>query len=453
MPRLVAFRFVACLLAAAAAGCSNSHDGSPSGKGSVRGLHAIPELGTVSFLIEETVLSNIDYKEASGISEYDDLKYAFNFDILLPGDKEKTRLATRSVSLDPEHSYTFVLSGSLEDPSILLWEEFGSDWDKATANAGAAGTEIEVLEVSLGHVDAGLGTVDVYLQAPGTSPVGATPRGTLMHGELLSAIEIEEGDYQLVVTPEDEPETILFASDEIELKAATSNLFVIMDSAGMTTGNLSVRWVGAGTDVTDIFVEPELEVLHSAYGTEPVDVVVGDDFVAPFAAGVEYSELTKSRVLDESGEYLTVTPAGNPGVFLAQKQIDLAPDSFNRLLLMGLPGSMQAVVFRHDQRRLATHARVQVFQAAARFQTMDVYLVAEKIDITLTGPTYARALFGGGSGYVARTPDKYKVVLTEPGTKNIIGGPVPIELRKGRNYGIVIVDAPDITTADILVFE
>jgi hypothetical protein len=269
----------------------------------------------------------------------------------------------------------------------------------------------------------------------------------------VSAVEIEEGDYQLVVTPEDDPDTILFASGKIALPSATSNLFVIMDSAGLTTGNFSVRWVGAGQELTDIFVEPELEVLHGAYGTGTVDVVVGDDFAEPFAAAVDYSELAESTELDKESAYLTITPAGNPGVFLAQKEIDLVPDSFNRLLLMGLPGSMQAVLFRHDQRRLATHARVQIFQAAARFQTMDIYLVSQDVDITLAAATYPRALFGSGSGYVPRAPDASKIVLTEPGTKNIIGGPFSIELEAGRNYGIAIVDAPDITTADILVFD
>lgn len=453
MARHAAFRFIAMFLAAFAAACSNSNDGSVSGKGSVRGLHAIPELGTVSFLIEETVLSSLDYKEASGTSEYDDLNYDFNFDILLPGDAEQTRLATRNVTLDAETSYTFVLSGSFENPSVILWEQFGRDWEQALADADEAGTEVVVLEVSFAHIDAGLGAVDVYLEAPGTSPQSTTPRGTIEHGELLPVIEIVEGDYQLVVTPAGDPETIRFASEEIALSPATSNLFVVMDSAGMTTGDFSVRWVGAGQELTDIFVEPELDVLHAAFGTGAVDVVVGDAFTAPFATGVAYSDLTASTTLDKNAAHLTVTPAGNPGVFLAQKEIDLAPDSYNRLLLTGLPGSMQTVLFSHDRRTFATHARVQLIQAAARFQTMDVYLVAHDVDITLTGATFPSTLFGSGTGYLAREPDAYNVVLTEPGTKNIIGGPFPVDLDEGRNYGIVIVDAPDITAADLLVFD
>jgi hypothetical protein len=68
--------------------CSNSNDGTVTGDGSVRGIHAIPELGTVSFLIEETSLGSLNYKEASGTAEYDDLNYDFSFDVWLPGDSE-----------------------------------------------------------------------------------------------------------------------------------------------------------------------------------------------------------------------------------------------------------------------------------------------------------------------------------------------------------------------------
>jgi hypothetical protein len=451
------YRFVLVLFSilALATGCSSSNGDTVSGKGSVRGLHAIPELGTASFLIEETVLSSLDYKDASGISEYDDLNYDFNFDILLPGDSETTRLATRNLSVDAETAYTFVLTGTLENPSIILWEYFGRDWAQELEDADEADTEVTVLEVAFGHIDAGLGALDVFLEAPGSSPASALPRGTIEHGALLPPIEIVEGDYQLVLTPAGEPETILFASEAIELPAATTNLFTVMDGGGMTTADFSVRWIGAslGAELTDLFVQPELDVLHAAFGTEPVDVIVGDAFDAPFAAGLAWSGLSEGAVLDRETEFLVVTPAGNPGVFLAQKEIDFQPDTYNRLLLAGLPGSLQTVLLSHDKRRLATHARVQIFHAAARFQTMDIYLAADDVDITLTGPNVPSALFGSGTGYVAREAGAYNVVLTAPGTKSIIGGPFPVELEQGRNYGIVVVDAPDITAADIFVFD
>jgi hypothetical protein len=421
----------------------------------VRGVHAIPELGTVSFLIEETVLSGLSYKEASGTSEYDDLNYDFSFDVLLPGDTEATRLATENLTVDSESEYTFVLAGTFADPEIILWQQFGRDWEQELEDADDAGTTVTVLETSFGHLDVDLGPVEVYLEAPGTSPQFATPLGTISYGELLPAIEFNAGDYQLIVTPDGDPATLLFVSDLFTLSAATSNLFAVMDSAGLTAAEFSVRWIGTGlgAELNDLFVQPEISVLHAAFGTDPVDVVIGDDFDSPVAAGLAYTQLSASAQIDDGSVNLIVTPAGNPGVFLAQKEISVDKGGYHRLFLAGLPGQLQTVTLSHDLHTLATHARVQLFQGAARFQSMDIYLVAEDVDISLIGASFPSTLFGTGTAYTSMEAKTYNLVMTLPGTKNIIGGPFQLDMEIGRNYGVVVVDAPDITAADILFFD
>jgi len=181
--------------------CSSSNDGTVTGDGSVRGIHAIPELGTVTFLIEETSLGTLNYKEASGTAEYDNLNYDFSFDVLLPGDSEATRLATENVTVNAETEYTFVLTGTLADPEIILWEQRGRNWDQELEDAEDNDTEVTVMEVSFGHLDTELGPVDVFFESPGTSPQSAKPLGTIEYGNQLPATELTEGDYQLIVTP------------------------------------------------------------------------------------------------------------------------------------------------------------------------------------------------------------------------------------------------------------
>lgn len=155
-------------------GCSNnssSNLGEATGKGSISALHAISDLGPVSFLIEETTLANIDYKEFSGITEYDDLTYNFNFDIFLPNDTESTRLVTREVSVVADTAYTFVLTGSLANPEITLWTQFGRDWQAVLDDAADNGTDITILDVAFGHLANNVGDLDIYMSTPGTVPV------------------------------------------------------------------------------------------------------------------------------------------------------------------------------------------------------------------------------------------------------------------------------------------
>ena len=59
------------------AACVDSNNGGVTGQGSIRGLHAIPDLGAATFLIEDTSLGLISFKEDSGISSFEDLENDF----------------------------------------------------------------------------------------------------------------------------------------------------------------------------------------------------------------------------------------------------------------------------------------------------------------------------------------------------------------------------------------
>jgi hypothetical protein len=114
---------------------SSSQFEEATGEGSIRGLHAIADLGSVRFLIEETTLATIDFKDVSAINDYDNLTYEFNFDILLPNDSDYTRMATYEQKIDADNEYTFVLTGTLAEPEVVVWQQFGRDGDAALADA------------------------------------------------------------------------------------------------------------------------------------------------------------------------------------------------------------------------------------------------------------------------------------------------------------------------------
>lgn len=448
---------LACLATATLlAGChDSSNTGTVTGEGSIRALHAVPNLGSVSFLIEETLLSTLSYKQSSGITEFDNLEYTFRFDILLPGDTEATTLASSSITVNDEIEYTFVLAGSLADPEIIVWEQFGRDWASELDTAAENETSVTVMEVSFGNLANTVGTVDVYLEAPGTSPEFATPRTTIGYSDLMTAIELPADEYQLVLTPAGEPGTIVFASDPIFIDAATSNMLTIMDDAGATTAPFSVRWIGTslGQDLYDINLLAELAVAHGALGTGPVDVISGGNFSDPLVEGLDYSGTSSSVAVDPGTLNINVTPTGNQGVFLAERAFEIQKGSFNRLYLVGLPGDLQAAMFSENRQSIDTHAKFQVFQGASRFSVVDVYIVSTDVDISLIGPSYSSLIYGTSTGLTTFAPDEYNLVITEAGTKNIIGGPYLLDLVAGENTGSMILDSPSITATDTVFFD
>tara|TARA_R110002049_G_scaffold23726_3_gene84093 strand:- start:2947 stop:4362 length:1416 start_codon:yes stop_codon:yes gene_type:complete len=444
-------RFAPLALILLLASCAESHDDNTvTGKGSIRAINAIAELNAVYFLIEETLLAQLEFKEASGTSSYDDLEYTFNFDTLLPGDTSDTRLISSTLQVDPEYEHTFILAGSYEDPEIILWQQFGRDWADEVETATENDTEVTLMEVSFGNLSNVAGSVDVYFEAPGTSPEFAVPTATISYGELHGPVELQSGSYQLVLTPAGDSSTVLFASDVLSVSAATSHLLNIMDDGGETTAEFSVHWVGYGIELFDINLQSEMRVVHAALGTDPVDVVIDGDFGNPDVSSLSFASESPTVVIEPGPVSINVTPAGDTGVFLAERDLTIAAGDIDRMYLIGYPGAVQAVVLPEERRTLATHARFQVFQGAARYASVDLYLVDETVDISLIGPNYTSFAYGTGTGLVSVEPGAYNLFVTESGTKNIIGGPYATELAANENYGVVIVDSANLQAVDVL---
>ena len=124
-------RQVAGLLLAALAvsACTESSRPVATGEGSIRGIHALVEAPEVNFLIEERSLGNLTYKQGVGFVDYDDLEYTFNFDTFPFSDEPARRLASTSIDVIADTSYSMVLTGTLDNPSIMMWEEPEADFD------------------------------------------------------------------------------------------------------------------------------------------------------------------------------------------------------------------------------------------------------------------------------------------------------------------------------------
>ena len=454
MPRTTLSRLLPLSLALFAAACSDSGE-DITGEGSIQALHAMIDIGSVSFLIEETELSSLNYKESSGVSEFDDLEYEFSFEVFLPDDDEATVLVSTTLSVNRETDYLFALAGTFADPELVLWEQFGRDWDDELEEADDNDTEVTVMEVSFGSLWKSDQAVDVYFEEPGTSPLSATPIATLGYTNLQTAIELTADEYQLVLTPPGDPETILFASDPLSVFAATSNLFVVMDDGGETAADFTVRWIGTslGTELFDINLEPEVSVVHAALGTDAIDVLSGGTDDAPLATDLPFQSVSAPVAVEDGVLNVNVTPAANPGVFLAEQAFSLASGSINRLYFVGPPGFNNVVLLRLNERVLATHARLQLFQAASRFSTVDIYLVDTDVDIALIGPNFGSIIYGTGTSMLDFDPGDYNLVVTEPGTKTIVSGPTPLSLEAGSRTGIVLLDSANLNAVDILLID
>lgn len=441
------------LIGACSAGGSPGSE-EATGKGAIRALHAIPDLGPVTFLIEETALAEVDFKQVSGTESFDNITFVFNFDILLPNDSDVTRLASREVTVVEDIEFTFILSGSLEAPEIILWEQFRRDWIAALADADTNDTTITILDLSFGHLARDLGALDFYIAEPGTLPVPGNQIASLAFGDLQESIELEAGTYQLVVTDSGMPSDFLFASEAFSLTSARSVAVVVMDGDDSSTGSFSVRLLGegTGTELIDINAVSTMRVVHAALNTDELDLVVGDQFASPLFSGLTFGERSVPAIIISGEQNLNITPAGNPGSFLAEETINITKGNGHTFYLTGLPGQLDGILLRDGTRRLSTHAFLRSYQGAIRQGSIDLYLVAEGSDISLLSPNLASLPYTGATGYQPVVPGTYELVLTLPGTKTIIAEALSVDLKSFGIYDVVVADTVQTDRAQILFY-
>lgn len=433
-------------LSLALAGCAETSRPSASGKGNIRGMHAVVTGTEANFLIEERSLGTLTYKQVSEMQRFDDLSYDFHFDARLPGDSSATRITTQSLAVVPEVDYLFVLTGSMTSPAIVLWESEVREWE---------GSET-VFEAAAGHLAEGTGPVDIYLVAEGGQPVAGEARGSLSFGERLPAFEVEAGDYELFVTAAGDPSAILFDSVSRAYTERTGILFTIQDADPSITSSLSVRRIdqaGNSAELPQTGAPPTRRFFHGAFGTGNVDIYVGDNFSTPIVANLGFAELSADVSVPAGSRDYTYTAAGNPGAILLEDEETTVVTSRNTAFLMGEPGDLLLASFIDDRRPRSGFGRLRVIQTSANFDTVDVYLLEPGTDIADAGASFPALGSSFSSGYRQAEPGEFEMTITEAGEKTIAAGPVTITLEDGDVVEAAIVDTADPNLLDIVIYD
>lgn len=447
MNKAVRFLFATMLAGLVLNGCADSSRPEATGKGNIRGVHAIVDAPQAEFRIEERSLGNIGYKGVTSTIEFDDLTYQFNFDAALPGDTTLRRIASRELAVIADTDYIFVLTGTFDNADLLLWESPERQWEAAD----------DTFEVSAGHLSPQAGDIDFYFAAPGTAPVAGEARGTLSFGERLPVFELAEGDYRVTLTAANDPSTVLFRSNTQAISAQSSVLFTIHDADPSITSTISVRRVNAGggsTELGDIDSPPTRRFFHAASGTGSFDAFVNDDFANAIVSGLAFGDWTADVPVPAGQSDYTYTAAGNTGAVLAEEE-DLTVLANSRVtsFLAGAPGDVEVLNFINDRRPVIGTAKVRLVQVSENFDTVDVYLRPAGTDLADVNANFPNFQSGLSSDYARLEPGSYELTVTGQGEKTVITGPVAVDLAAGDVTEMAIVDNADPAELDIVVYD
>ncbi|HEX2138944.1 MAG TPA: DUF4397 domain-containing protein, partial [Woeseiaceae bacterium] len=393
-------------------GCTETQRESATGKGSIRGIHAMSTAPDVNFLIEERSVGTLSYRGMTGAQAFDDLTYNFNFDVRFPGEANIRRLASVPVDVMPETDYAFALTGTVESPSIVVWETPERAWE---------GSET-VFEGSAGHLAASAGELDVYLAPPGTAPAAGQARGTLAFGEKLPPFEAESGDWVLTVTAAGDPADVLFRSNTQDLVEMTSVLFTIQDAGPSITSPLTVQRVtrdGTAAQLADSRFPPTRRFFHAAAGTTDLDVVVDEAFGAPVVSGLAFGTVSADVPVPSGESTYSFTQAGNPGAILHEEEDTAAANSRATSFIAGPPGNLELVSFADNRRPISGVAKVRLTLLSASMEEADLYLLESGTDVAEASPGFSGMDTLSTTGYLQVAPGSYEITVTVAGEKTI----------------------------------
>jgi len=438
---------LALIAVAVISGCAETTRPQATGKGKIRGINAVVTAPELAFLVEERNQGNVNYRDVLGFKAWDDLSYTFNFDILMPGATTRDRIASQFIDVVADTEYTLVLTGTLDNPTILTWEAPDRDWD---------GTET-VFEADFVNLSPQLGPVDVYYAVEGTPPVPGNEIGTLDFGDRVPYQEFPAGDYELIVTPPGDPATILFQSSALSRSGATRVTIALFDKDSSIVSGIGVNIIsasGTSQSLADVNLPAQLRTYHAAFGTENFDAFLNNDFNNVVYPNVGFGALSDFADITEIETPVTFTSVGNAGAIIHEDSVQLVPNSHRTLVLFGEPGTLFTRMLLHDARPLETFPVVRITDLASNIDVLNVYDVESGtvIDDQVT-PRFGGLVPGVSTAYYGATAGSRDFVITLPGEKTPIASTVTLDLANGNIVDMVIVDTVDPQTVELRILE
>lgn len=413
----------------------------------MRGINSIVTSPELIFLTEERPMGNINYRAVAGFSQWDDLTYNFNFDVIRPNALESERLATQFVDVLADFEHTIVLAGTIANPSLLYWEAEERDWD---------GTET-VFEVDFFNASPLLGQVDVYFALEGTVPVVGNEVGTLGFGDRIPYIELEQNDYELILTAPGDPATIIFQSPGVSRLPRERITIALYDTDPSIVAAVGVGIIfegGVSQGIPDVNSPPQLRLTHASFGVGNIDGYLNEDFGTVVFPNVGFDQSSPYIEFSETILPVDVTPTGDATTILVEADIQRINNSRRSMLFWGAPGAHFLRVLQHDARPIEIFPVVRLTHLSSNVEDVDIYVVAPGtvLDETVV-PLFNSAIPGISTGFFAVEVGMTEYIITLPGEKTPIAAPAVFDQAAGEVLDLIVVDTADPATVDIRIFD
>ncbi|MGI9271289.1 MAG: DUF4397 domain-containing protein [Woeseiaceae bacterium] len=435
---------LSCTAMFALAACTGeSSRPTASGTAGFRAINAMPTSPTVTMLIEERLVANVDFKNATGSSTYDDLDYIFNFELRLAGDLTRTRVASVPVETVRDMQYTFVLTGPIASPNITVWEESQREWLETDT----------VFQARFAHVAASQGPVDVYFLAPGIAPAIGLEAGTLAFDELLAAVDYPAGDYIIYFTTAGDPNDILFTSSTVTPLVRAGFTIFIFDTDANDVGPLSVRSIddnGSESRVVDVGIMPTVRFFHASSDLIASDVYIDEMLTDQILNNHTFLDVTGDLPVAAGSFPITYTEAGNIGNILYEDTTNFFDGVHNQYYVVGEMDAYISLLLVPDRRSVETLVKFSFLHTATNHDLVDLYIVEPGTDIAEALPRFFNLSVGISPVLVDLLEGDLELYLTPSGETTVLAGPIAISPVYGDVLDYISYNNVDPAIADLV---
>ena len=431
------FLLIACLSALIVSACTGETSlPTPSGKGSIRALNAIPASPEIRFLIEERLVGSLGYNQSTSQNIFDDFEYNFNFELLLPGFFQPERILTYVHKLEAGRDDIFVLTGDPENPTVNLWSTPDREWAETDTVL-----EMRFAHMILTQVD---NDIDIYLDEAVAPAVVANKVATLSYGQISDVGDFAEGTYTVTITTAGNIDDILYQSGEIGFLSRTTQIVTALAGDENDGSPVVVNVLddfGGDRVFPDADVQQTVRFFHATRALQATDIFDDELLTSLKFSNLEYGNASGDIPISTEVQNFYYTPTGSTATILHETTHQVPAGRHSNLYVVGPADDYSSYAFLPDRASVTLYAKVQLFNAALDIGTVNVYIKeADDPLVEEDRPQIFGLLYPSPSPIQALATGSYDIYVTLVSDRIPLVDPLRLDVVYGDIVALIVMD-------------
>jgi hypothetical protein len=399
--------------------------------------HASPDAPALIVLVDgQQQFDELHYGEGTGELQIPAGSHTLSIQALTAGGPV-TVIAPASVNFAQNNDYVVIALGPYASLST-------STYSHALSTVAPTATRIQIV-----HAAPAAPAVAVYLTAPAADLSSSTPlgSGSLAFMGAIGPNDVPSGSYEIRLTPAGSTTPVLFDSGTITLSGGSDFVVTLLQNVGPGTAPIVLGTVdsfGDNATLFDVSTPATVRVVNASPDAPALDVsaINSSDLAIEIGAQLAYEGFTPYQPLPPTNYTIQFSPVSNVNQIVTSLPLTLNAGSQQTIYALGLYASLGTQVTWDDRRRIATGAKLRIFQALPDVAFVDIYLTPPGAGIASMAPTFAGMPFAADTGFQQFAAGSYDLTVTTAGTQNILIGPTTLNVINTGLYTVVARDAP-----------